>query len=193
MYQAGLGVDKSIDQAITLYQMAASQGYAAARRQLSKILPSVSEGTKSNSTGIMHSPGKITGQSSESAAGDPGEESVGTTDYFNVQVYSMPSQGKMHIVDFCYDSKGACMTALAKRKNMYAVQQPEFEVVEEHCTTMLSAKLAKMMDNERAGWPYFAFQDMRQWIDGVDRSDAFEFCHEAAKSPNFLGGARCME
>ncbi len=193
MYQAGLGIDKNIDQAITLYQMAASQGHADARRQLSKLLSSVSGGKKSNSTDIMHSPGKITGQSSESAAGDAGEEGVGTTDYFNVQVYSMPSQGKMHIVDFRYDSKGACMTALAKRKNMYAVQQPEFEVVKEHCTTMLSAKLAKMMGNEKAGWPYFTFQDMRQWIDGVDRSVALEFCHETAKSPGFLGGTRCIE
>ncbi len=115
-----------------------------------------------------------------------------TSDLYNYQTYDMAGRGRMLIVDFDYPSRAACMKALNDRAQVFQQQHSDWTMTRQFCSTKISGRAASMRDNQPIGWPYLTFQDMRQWIEGVDNAKALEFCQKSAGDAKFNGQARCV-
>ncbi|MEO5373749.1 MAG: hypothetical protein H7840_05650 [Alphaproteobacteria bacterium] len=117
---------------------------------------------------------------------------VAGDDYLH-QTYNMAGRGILTIVDFDYPSRQACVAAVGEMKATMARLHPTWIQTSATCSTDMTPTYQGLRDNRRADRPYVSFQDMRQWVDGVDLLAARSFCYTTASEPRFKGRAQCIE
>lgn len=115
-----------------------------------------------------------------------------TGDFYYDLTFNMGGKGFLRIVDFHYGSREQCMTGASNTRAQMAKLHPQWSLTSSSCGSALSPVYKAIAARQPSKWPYFAYKDMRQWLDGVPRDQARKYCRATAGDARYQAGV-CIE
>lgn len=115
-------------------------------------------------------------------------------EYIAYHRYAIDGGATLNVLDFGYTTKTACNMGIRSFTASLTKDCPNCSRASAACKKQVEPDLEKMRGNPRLPMPYFSFQDMRQWVTGVDKATARKICKSAEERyAEVSAQARCLE